>query len=139
MTTLITGATGFLGSAVTRALLERGEAVRVLARKESDRRNIEGLDVEIAEGDLRDPGSLRNAVKGCRTLYHAAADYRLWARDPDEIYLTNVHATRDLLRLATDAGAERIHIVDLDGAFEGRPVNEDAIGEILARARIENI
>ena len=77
MTTLVTGATGFLGSAVARALLDRGEAVRVLVRPGNDRRNIAGLDVELTEGDLNDPQSLREAVKGCRALYHAAADYRL--------------------------------------------------------------
>lgn len=129
MTTLVTGATGFLGSAVARALLERGDTVRVLARKASNRRNIEGLDVEVAEGDLRDPESLRNAVKGCRALYHAAADYRLWVRNPDEIYRTNVHATRDLLRLASDAGVDRIiytsSVATLGREPSGRPADEE--------------
>ena len=108
MTTLVTGATGFLGSAVVRALLERGESVRVLVRPRNNRRNIDGLDVELSEGDLNDPDSLRKAVRGCRALYHTAADYRLWARNPRQIYETNVTATRELLRLASEAGAERI-------------------------------
>jgi len=128
MTTLVTGATGFLGSAVARALLERGETVRVLVRRESDRRNIDGLDVEPAEGDLNDPQSLRNAVKGCRALYHAAADYRLWARDPDELYETNVTATRNLLLLASQAGVARIvytsSVATLGREPSGRPADE---------------
>jgi dihydroflavonol-4-reductase len=128
MTTLVTGATGFLGSAVVRALLDRGEAVRVLARPGSDRRNIEGLDVEIAQGDLRDLPSLLSAVKGCRALYHAAADYRLWARDPGELYETNVTATRDLLLLAAEAGVERIvytsSVATLGREASGRPADE---------------
>ena len=109
MTILVTGATGFLGSAVARALLGRGEAVRVLVRPTNrDRRNIAGLDVEIAEGDLKDPPSLRDALRNCRALYHTAADYRLWARDPRAIYETNVAATGRLLRVACDEGVQRI-------------------------------
>ncbi len=128
MTTLVTGATGFLGSALARALLDRGEAVRVLVRRESDRRNIDGLDVELAEGNLNDPQSLRNAVKGCRALYHAAADYRLWVKDPRELYDTNVSGTRALLRSASEAGVERIvytsSVATLGREPSGRPADE---------------
>ncbi len=128
MTTLVTGATGFLGSAITRALLDRGEAVRVLVRRESDRRNIDSLDVELAEGNLNDPQSLRNAVKGCRAVYHAAADYRLWVKDPKELYETNVSGTRALLRSASEAGVERIvytsSVATLGREPSGRPADE---------------
>ena len=128
MTTLVTGATGFLGSAVARALLDRGEAVRVLVRRESDRRNIDSLDVELAEGNLNVPQSLRNAVKVCRTLYHAAADYRLWVKDPKELYDTNVAGTRALLRSASEAGVERIvytsSVATLGREPSGRPADE---------------
>ena len=128
MTTLVTGATGFLGSAVARALLDRGEAVRVLARKQSDRRNIDGLDVEVVEGDLNDPQSLRDAVRGCAALYHAAADYRLWAKNPDELYKTNVNATRALLLSAAQAGVTRIvytsSVATLGREPSGRPADE---------------
>ena len=128
MTTLVTGATGFLGSAVARALLDRGEAVRVLVRKRSDRRNIDGLDVELAEGDLNDAQSLRDAVKGCEALYHAAADYRLWAKYPDELYKTNVDATRSLLLSAAQAGVTRIvytsSVATLGREPSGRPADE---------------
>ena len=108
MTCLVTGATGFVGSAVARALLERGEAVRVLARPESDRRNIEGLAVEVVEGDLRDKASLERACHGCQALFHVAADYRLWVPEPDEIYAANVDGTRALMEAAGEAGVTRI-------------------------------
>jgi dihydroflavonol-4-reductase len=129
MTTLVTGATGFLGSAVVRTLLERGESVRVLVRPNNNRRNIDGLDVELAEGDLNDPDSLREAVRGCHALYHTAADYRLWARDPRQIYETNVTATRQLLRMASEAGAERIvytsSVATLGREPSGAPADEE--------------
>ena len=80
MTFLVTGTTGFVGSAVARNLINAGERVRALVRPESDRRNLEGLPVEVAEGDLRDRPSLERALKGCEGLFHVAADYRLWAR-----------------------------------------------------------
>jgi dihydroflavonol-4-reductase len=108
MKTLITGATGFVGSAVLRRLLAAGHEVRALVRAGSDRRNLEGLDVEIATGDLCDPASLRQAVAGCDTLFHVAADYRLWIPDPDSIYRTNVEGTRMLIRAALEAGVSRV-------------------------------
>jgi dihydroflavonol-4-reductase len=108
MTVLVTGATGFVGSAVVRALLGRGEIVRVMARAGGDQRNLEGLKVEIVEGDLRDPAARRKAVQGATSLYHVAADYRLWTRDPAAMFATNVEATEALLREAADASVSRM-------------------------------
>ena len=105
---LVTGATGFVGSAVARALLARGRRVRVLARPNSDRRNLAGLAVEIAEGAMEDPCSLARAVAGCRYVYHVAADYRIWVPDPAPMFRANVDGTRDLLTAALEAGAERV-------------------------------
>jgi len=105
---LVTGATGFVGSAVARALLKAGHPVRVLARPNSDRRNLEGLAVEVARGSLEDPGSLAAAAAGCRYLFHVAADYRLWVPDPEMMFRVNVAGTRDLMLAAADAGVERI-------------------------------
>ena len=108
MTSLVTGANGFVGSAVTRQLLDAGHTVRVLVRPGSDRRNIEQMAVEVYEGDLRKPSSLIPAIRGCTHLFHVAADYRLWIPDPDKMYETNVTGTRDLLIAAADAGIEHI-------------------------------
>src|SRR5216684_3068888 len=105
---LVTGATGFVGSAVARVLLKAGHPVRVLARRHSDRRNLEGLAVEIAEGSLEDPDSLAAAVGGCRYLFHVAADYRLWVPDPEPMFRVNVAGTRALMLAAAGAGVERI-------------------------------
>ncbi|PKU24996.1 hopanoid-associated sugar epimerase [Telmatospirillum siberiense] len=107
-TSLVTGATGFVGSAVVRTLLAAGHEVRVLARPGSDRRNLAGLDVHIAEGNLENPASLEAAVAGCRHLFHVAADYRLWVRDPAAMLRTNVDGTRALMRAAMSAGVERM-------------------------------
>jgi len=104
----LTGGTGFVGSAIARALLADGYRVRALARASSVRRNLEGLDVEIVEGDIRDAASLERAMNGARYVVHAAADYRLWARDPSEIVRTNVEGTRAVMRAALASGAERI-------------------------------
>jgi dihydroflavonol-4-reductase len=110
MTTLVTGATGFLGSHVARLLVERGERLRLLVRPDSSLRLLEGLAAGSSErvvGDLRDPDSLDCAVRGCEVVYHVAADYRLWARDPREIYESNVRGTRNLLDAAGRAGITR--------------------------------
>jgi dihydroflavonol-4-reductase len=105
---LVTGATGFVGSAVVRALLETGHDVRVLARRNSDRRNLADLSVEVAEGSLEDAPSLARAVTGCRYLFHVAADYRLWVTDPVPMFRANVEGTRVLMSAALDAGVERV-------------------------------
>jgi dihydroflavonol-4-reductase len=105
---LVTGATGFVGAAVARALLAAGRRVRALARRGSDRRNLAGLDLEIAEGSLEDPASLATAVSGCGALFHVAADYRLWVRDPQAMFRANVDGTRELMQAALVAGVERI-------------------------------
>ncbi len=108
MTTLLTGGTGFVGSAVARELLAAGHDVRVLVRRESPRDNLAGLDVACVEGDLRDPASLTRALAGCRALFHVAADYRLWVRDREELEAVNVGGTVRLLEAALEAGVERI-------------------------------
>ena len=106
--TLVTGATGFVGAAVARALLQRGTPVRVLTRSNSARTNLAGLDAEIAVGDLLDPDSLVRAVQGCRSVFHVAADYRLWVPDPAQMYRANIDGSRALLLAAKEAGVERI-------------------------------
>jgi len=107
MTSLVTGGTGFLGSHVARQLAARGERVRVLARPGNNRRALAEIPCEIVEGDLRDPASLEKAVAGVHRIFHVAADYRLWARDPREIYESNVTGTRNLLQAARRAGVGR--------------------------------
>jgi dihydroflavonol-4-reductase len=104
---LVTGATGFVGAAVARALLRDGWQVRALARAGSDRSNLGSLPLEIAVGDLNDPASLEPAIADCRALFHVAADYRLGARDPEQLYRTNVEGTRNILAAARRAGVER--------------------------------
>jgi dihydroflavonol-4-reductase len=108
MRALVTGATGFVGAAVARALLTAGWQVRVLARVGSERANIAALAVDVAEGDLTDPQSLVRALHDCRALFHVAADYRLGVRDPAQLYRTNVDGTRNILSAARAAGVERI-------------------------------
>ncbi|HUK01988.1 MAG TPA: hopanoid-associated sugar epimerase [Steroidobacteraceae bacterium] len=107
MKVLVTGATGFVGAAVARALVARGDEVRCLVRADSDRRNLAGLAVEAVVGDLNEEESLAHAAGGCEVLFHVAADYRLWARDPRELYRVNVEGTGKLLRAARRAGIER--------------------------------
>ena len=124
-TTLVTGASGFLGWHVARALVERGDRVRALCRPASQ---IRELDVERVTGDLRDPGSLARAAEGCNLVFHVAADYRLWAKDPHELYESNVDGTRNLLEAAERAGAERIVYTSTVGCIgmpKDRPGDED--------------
>jgi dihydroflavonol-4-reductase len=108
MRALVTGATGFVGAAVTRALLAAHWQVRVLTRKGSDHRNISNLDVEVAEGDLNNSAALDRAARQCVGLFHVAADYRLGAPDPAQLYRTNVEGTRNVLNAAKRAGVQRI-------------------------------
>ncbi len=108
MKILLTGATGFVGSSLARLLLQEGYEVKTLVRAEADRRNIDQLDLEVVTGDLKDFESLKSAVRGCNGLYHVAADYRLWARNPQEIYDANVQGTQNLMKAAGESGIERI-------------------------------
>ncbi len=108
MTTLVTGAAGFLGSHVTRQLVARGDEVRVLLRASSTNRAIADLSLEYVTGDLRDPASLDRAMKGIKRVFHVAADYRLWARRKQDIYDSNVGGTKNLLAAAKRAGVEQL-------------------------------
>jgi dihydroflavonol-4-reductase len=108
MKALVTGATGFVGAAVARALNAAGWQVRVLARSGSNRANLRGLAADVIEGDLANIASLEGALAGCDALFHVAADYRLGARDPAQLYLTNVEGTRNILNAARTVGVARI-------------------------------
>jgi dihydroflavonol-4-reductase len=108
MTTLVTGAAGFLGSHVARQLVARGDSVRVLMRPSSNNRAISDLSLEYVTGDLRDPASLERAMNGAKRVFHVAADYRLWAKNPKDIYDSNVGGTKNLLAAAKKAGVEQL-------------------------------
>lgn len=114
---LVTGGTGFVGAHLVRALLERGDRVRCLVRATSARENLEGLEIDLVEGDLRRPESLDPAVRGCRAVFHCAADYRLYVRDPRELYDSNVEGTRNLFAAATEAGVEEVIYTSSVGAL----------------------
>jgi dihydroflavonol-4-reductase len=129
MRALVTGATGFVGAAVTRALLREGWQVTALARPSSDRRNLRDLALQIAEGDLNDRSSLERALIDCQVLFHVAADYRLGALDPRELYQTNVEGTRNILDASRSAGLQRIvytsSVATVGIPADGSPGNED--------------
>ncbi len=128
MKVFVTGATGFIGASLVRELLKDGYGVRALARANSDRRNLHGLDVEICEGDLRDRASLEAGINGCDMLFHAAADYRLWTRTPAVMYEINVQGTRNVLEAALNRGVSRVVYTSSVGTLgnpgNGEPGNE---------------
>jgi dihydroflavonol-4-reductase len=105
---LVTGSTGFLGAHVARVLAEQGAELRLLVRSTSDLRNIEGLKADRVTGDLRSAPSLEKAVSGCEVVFHVAADYRLWVKDPEQMYHSNVEGTRSLLEAARKNGIRRV-------------------------------
>jgi dihydroflavonol-4-reductase len=132
--TLVTGATGFVGWHVARRLLERGESVRALVRDPARLKELDG--VEAVQGDLRDPESLAKAVEGCGVVYHVAADYRLWTRDPEEMFRSNVEGTRNVLVAARRTGAERVVYTSTVGCI-GIP--KDGIGDEQTPVGIEDM
>jgi len=121
---LVTGASGFIGSAVARCLVKSGREVRALVRPTSSRVNLADLDLEIVEGDLRDENSIDRAMKGIRFLFHIAADYRLWARIPEDIVRTNVEGTRSVMTAAQRAGVERIVYTSSVATLSPQPKGE---------------
>jgi dihydroflavonol-4-reductase len=126
----VTGATGFLGSHVARALADQGADLRLLVRATSNLKNLQGLKAETAIGDLRDAGSLQKAMSGCDTVFHVAADYRLWVRDPEEMYKSNVEGTRGLLEAARKNGVRRVvytsSVATMGFTKNGHPADEDS-------------
>lgn len=134
----VTGATGFLGAHVARVLSEQGAALRVLVRPTSDLRNLAGLSAERATGDLRDLTSIEKAMEGCDVVFHVAADYRLWVRDPDEMYRSNVEGTRNVLSAARKLGVRRVvytsSVATMGFRRDGQIVDEDSpvsLGEMI--------
>jgi dihydroflavonol-4-reductase len=134
VTTLLTGATGFVGAAVLRCLIAAGHNVRALVRPNSDRRNLSGVDCEIVTGDLAEPASLKPIVRGCETVFHVAADYRIWVPDPEKMKRVNVRGTVDLIRTAAAAGVSRIvytsSVATLRLRDDGFPADEASHAEL---------
>jgi dihydroflavonol-4-reductase len=130
MLTFVTGATGFVGSHVARAVVAQGGELRLLVRPNSDLRNIEELKAETVVGDLRDPAGLKKAMAGCEAVFHVAADYRLWIRDPDQMYRSNVGGTRAILEASKDNGVRRVvytsSVATMGFSSNGRAADEDS-------------
>jgi dihydroflavonol-4-reductase len=130
MLAFVTGATGFVGSHVARALAEQGADLRLLVRPSSSTKNIADLKADLATGDLRDPASLEHAISGCDTVFHVAADYRLWVRDAEEMYRANVEGTRAILEAARKNGVRRVvytsSVATMGFTSNGQPANEDS-------------
>jgi dihydroflavonol-4-reductase len=129
MKVFLTGATGFVGHHVAKALAAEGADLRMLVRKSSNLANLEGIEGDTHVGDLANPDSLRPALTGCDAVVHVAADYRLWIRDPEAMYRANVEGTRDLLRLAREAGVPRFvytsSVATMHFRTDGLVINED--------------
>jgi dihydroflavonol-4-reductase len=129
MRIFLTGATGFVGHHVARALADQGADLRFLVRKTSNLANLEGIRGETYVGDLAQPDSLRSGIAGCEAVVHVAADYRLWIRDPKSMYRANVDGTRDLLRLARESGVRRVvytsSVATMHFRADGLVINED--------------
>ena len=130
MLAFLTGATGFVGSHVAHALADQGARLRLLVRPSSDRRNLEGLNAELVTGDLREPASFESALQGCDAVFHVAADYRLWVRDPQQMYRANVDGTRAILELAGRAGVKRTvytsSVATMGFTGNGHPADENS-------------
>ena len=130
MKAFVTGATGFLGSHVARVLGEQGADLRLLVRSTSNLRNLEGIQAETATGDLRDSSSLEKGMSGCDTVFHVAADYRLWVRDPAEMYRSNVDGTKAILDAARKHGVRRVlytsSVATVGFTGNGHPADEDS-------------
>jgi dihydroflavonol-4-reductase len=130
MRIFLTGATGFVGHHVARALSNEGADLRLLVRKTSNLANLEGIKGDTRVGDLADPESLRVPLAGCDALVHVAADYRLWIPDPDAMYRANVDGTRELLRMAREAGVRRVvytsSVATMGFRTDGIVINEDS-------------
>ncbi|MGB8830941.1 MAG: hopanoid-associated sugar epimerase [Candidatus Sulfotelmatobacter sp.] len=130
MKAFVTGATGFLGSHVASALLEKGADLRLLVRPSSNLKNLEGLKAATATGDLRDAVSLEKAMQGCEVVFHVAADYRLWLKDPAEMYRSNVEGTRNILTAARKNKVQCViytsSVATIGFTGSGRPADEDS-------------
>src|SRR6202049_749918 len=130
MLAFITGATGFVGSHVARVLAEQGADLRLLIRSSSDPRNIQGLKADWVVGDLRDPASIERAMAGCDVVFHVAADYRLWVREPEQMYRANVEGTRAVLDAARKNHVRRVvytsSVATVGFTSNGRPADEDS-------------
>jgi len=130
MLAFVTGATGFLGSHVARVLAEQGASLRLLVRANSTTKNIADLKADLITGDLRDPSTFETAIAGCDAVFHVAADYRLWVRDPDEMYRANVEGTRAILEAARKGNVRRVvytsSVATMGFTTTGAPADENS-------------